>query len=65
MWKFKTAELLIEKGASVNALTTDNQTPLHWAAQRGNSETVELLIEKGASVNALAVDNKLLYIMLH
>jgi ankyrin repeat protein len=47
----KTAELLIEKGASVNALTTDNATPLHWAAQTENSKTAVLLIEKGASVN--------------
>jgi ankyrin repeat protein len=54
----KTAELLIEKGASVNALTTSNVTPLHWAAQRGNSKTAELLIEKGASVNALTTDNE-------
>jgi ankyrin repeat protein len=49
--KSKTAELLIEKGASVNALTTDNATPLHWAAQTENSKTAVLLIEKGASVN--------------
>jgi ankyrin repeat protein len=34
--KLKTAELLIEKGASVNAFTPDNQTPLHWAAQSEN-----------------------------
>jgi ankyrin repeat protein len=57
--------LLIRNGASVNALTTDNQTPLHWAAQRGNTKTAELLIEKevglmaekGASVNSLTTDN--------
>jgi ankyrin repeat protein len=46
----ETVELLIEKGASVNALTTDNTTPLHLASENGNSETVELLIKKGASV---------------
>jgi ankyrin repeat protein len=40
----KTAELLIEKGASVNALTTGNQTPLHWAAQSENSIVSRLLI---------------------
>jgi ankyrin repeat protein len=54
----KTAELLIEKGASVNAVTTNNETPLHRAAQRENSKTAELLIEKGASVNALTTDNE-------
>jgi ankyrin repeat protein len=51
-------QILIEKGASVNAVTTDNQTPLHWASRFGNLETVELLIEKGASVNAVTTDNQ-------
>jgi ankyrin repeat protein len=54
----ETVALLIEKGASVNAVTTDNQTPLHWASERGDWETVALLIEKGASVNAVTNDNK-------
>jgi ankyrin repeat protein len=54
----ETVALLIEKGASVNAVTTDNKTPLHWASERGNLETVELLIEKGASVNAVTTDNQ-------
>jgi ankyrin len=53
----ETVELLIEKGASVNALTTDNATPLHLASKFGDLETVALLIEKGASVNALTTDN--------
>jgi ankyrin len=39
--------LLIEKGASVNALAKSDLTPLHYAAQSENSETVTLLIEKG------------------
>jgi ankyrin repeat protein len=34
----KQSQLLIEKGASVNALAIGNQTPLHWAAQLGNSK---------------------------
>jgi ankyrin repeat protein len=41
----KTAELLIEKGASVNAFTTRNETPLHRAAQ-------------SESVNSLTTDNQ-------
>jgi ankyrin repeat protein len=51
-------QILIEKGASVNAVTTDNETPLHFASKRGNLETVALLIEKGASVNAVTTDNE-------
>ncbi len=47
-------ELLIAKGADVNA-KTDNQygdTPLHKAAWGGQKEMAELLISKGADVNA-------------
>jgi ankyrin repeat protein len=51
-------QILIEKGASVNAVTTDNQTPLHRASKGGDWETVALLIEKGASVNAVTTDNQ-------
>jgi ankyrin repeat protein len=51
-------QILIEKGASVNAVTNDNDTPLHWASQLRDLETVALLIEKGASVNAVTNDNK-------
>jgi ankyrin repeat protein len=59
----QTVAVLIEKGASVNAVTTDSETPLHWASKlRFNVETVALLIEKGASVNAVTNDNKIRYI---
>jgi ankyrin repeat protein len=51
-------QILLEKGASVNALTTDNETPLHLACKCGDLKTVALLIEKGASVNALKTDNE-------
>jgi hypothetical protein len=49
----KTAELLLSKGANVNAKTTQNgETPLHRASMCGNKEVAELLISKGADVNA-------------
>jgi predicted nucleic-acid-binding protein len=51
-------QILIEKGASVNAVTTDNETPLHLASIRGDMKTIALLIEKGASVNAVTTDNE-------
>jgi ankyrin repeat protein len=31
---------------------TDNTTPLHLAAMKGNMDTVQFLVSKGASVNA-------------
>ena len=56
-WNNSNAEvvkILIEKGASVNALDGNKQTPLHKAAyNNSNAEVVKILIEKGASVNAL------------
>jgi hypothetical protein len=48
------AELLIAKGADVNAKEQDGYTPLHWAARNGHKEIAELLIAKGADVNAKA-----------
>jgi ankyrin repeat protein len=47
------AELLIAKGADVNAKGgIIKVTPLHDAASKGYKEIVELLIDKGADVNA-------------
>ena len=48
----KIAELLIAKGADVNARTWIDGTPLHFAARGGQKELAEFLISKGADVNA-------------
>mgnify|MGYP000480537135 FL=1 len=45
------AELLIAKGADVNAKNSVGQTPLQFAAGYGHKEIAELLIDNGADVN--------------
>jgi ankyrin repeat protein len=49
----------MDKGASVNARSTDDETALQKAAERGNAEMVALLIEKGASVHAITPDKEI------
>ncbi|OAB82242.1 ankryin [Wolbachia endosymbiont of Laodelphax striatellus] len=49
------AELLLNKGANVNAVERRKWTPLHTAVKSGKVEVAELLLDRGANVNA--VDN--------
>ena len=46
------AELLVAKGADVNAKGRDYESPLHHAASSGHKEIAEVLIAKGADLNA-------------
>jgi ankyrin repeat protein len=45
-------QLLLEKGADVNAKNKYGRTALIYATERGYTEIVQLLLEKGADVNA-------------
>lgn len=45
-------KLLINYGASLDACTASEFTPLHCAAEKGHDKVVELLISSGAYVNA-------------
>lgn len=46
------AELLIEKGANVNAKTKNGATPTFAAASLGQRDVLEVLIARGADLNA-------------
>ena len=50
-------QLLLSKGASIEAPNYYNHTPLHHAAWCGHTSTVELLLSKGASIEAMDKDN--------
>ena len=45
------AELLLERGAYVDALTHSGGTPLHWAAHHNRAATAAMLIRHGAPLN--------------
>jgi ankyrin repeat protein len=44
----------ISNGADVNARSTHDWTPLHWAAIGGNAEAARILLERGANPDAPA-----------
>ena len=51
-------ELLIDRGAEIEARGRWGGTALHWAAWRGSAEAVEALIARGASVHARSADDR-------
>ncbi|MDH5680371.1 MAG: ankyrin repeat domain-containing protein [Spirochaetota bacterium] len=47
----KMVAYLISKGAKVRALTAIGESPLLFAAEKGNTKSVQLLLDKGADIN--------------
>ena len=44
-------EMLVTKGASVNAVTTEGRSALLYAASKGREKIVEYLLSQGADQN--------------
>jgi len=47
----QTAEFLLRNGADIDSMDIHGQTPLMWAAKRGNAEIVETLLKHGAPLD--------------
>ena len=45
-------EIAVEHGADINAIGSENLTPLMWAAREGRLAVLNALIDAGADVNA-------------
>jgi ankyrin repeat protein len=52
---FALVQLLLDKGANVNAFETGGQTALFHAASQGHAEMVRALIQRGADVDTRGV----------
>ena len=48
----KTAGYLLDHGAKLESKAVNGQTPLMWAAKRGDPELIECLLKRGAKLNA-------------
>ena len=52
--RVEVAKTLLDRGASINAGSTDgNWSPLHYAAGMGHADVVELLLDRDANIEAI------------
>ena len=59
--QLEAVKFLIEKGAKVDALTNDHETPLMYAVWNGALETVQTLIESGADMSILNSNSETIF----
>jgi len=55
------ADLLISRGADVNAITSDLYSPLHIAAKEGHDDVARLLLDHGVSIAPATKVSQLVY----
>ena len=48
-------QLLLNRGASIDAPDKDNETPLHMAARQGHEPVARLLLDQGADTTIVSV----------
>ena len=52
-WNFRLTEILIEEGANVNTVdTNEEEHALHFASRRNNADVMDMLLKCGADINA-------------
>lgn len=52
---FNKVELLLDRGADINMVNTDQHTPLHVASLAGKANIVELLLNRNADVDGVSI----------
>lgn len=62
----KIVQMLVAKGADVNAQAASGATPLYWAVMRDQKDDAQFLLDHGANVNTVdAYKNSILDVALH